>query len=1245
MSSPTSGPDAAAAWLAGLAERTPGFRRWLGLAVAAGLLGAALTIAQAWLLSGLLADLVLDSAADSPGRLASVASPVLARAAFWALAAVLSARGLLAWLRQRAGFEAGRLARATARRLALDGLAALPRAQRPDAGAASTRLIEQVEALDAYYGQYLPQRFLAVAAPLMIVTAALPFSWLVSLALLMTAPVIPLFMVLIGRAAEAASQKQFERLARMGGRFLDLLKGLPTLKLLGRGAEQADAVARAADEYRRGTLSVLRVAFLSSAMLELLASVAIALSAVYLGLGLLGRLDVGHWGGGIGLREALFMLMLAPEFYLPLRQLGAHYHARAQAIGAAPALMPLTDQPSPSASRIADSAGSPPGQPAWRAIVFEGVRLRHADGRRALDGVDLRIAAGERVAIVGESGAGKTSLLDVALGLAAPTSGRVVVELADGGRLDLAGLDLQAWRAGLAWLGQSPEWFSGSLGDNIRIGAPGADRAALELAAARAGVTGFSSALPAGLDTRLGEDGAGLSGGQLQRVALARALLREAPLWVLDEPTAHLDEQTEAGLLETLAELAAGRTVLMVTHRRPDPRLFDRVVRLADGRVVDAGEDCRAPKAVAASAPGGTDALTALRGSPGTPGHGSVATPSRSLQAHRPAPAARVPLLAMAWRRRGAFGLSLLLGLVTVLAGTGLLAMSGWFLSAAAVAGLSATSAAAFEIFRPGALIRLLAILRTGGRYGERLVSHDATLRLLADLRVWLFRRLEPLAPAGLSGLRSGDLLQRLVGDVDALDGLFLRTAAPAIQAWGLFGVVVVGVALAFGPWPALAVGVPLLLAVWLLPALLMRAGDRVGRRATAEQAALREASVETLRGLTTLQLYGAWPAARQAVLDRSRAWLASQARLADLEGGALAAIQVLGGAAALSLLAALAPQVAGGGTPGPWVVGAVLMALALSEVLAPLAPGFLHAGRQRAAAERLGEIAGSRPAVTFPEAAEDQAAEDGAAEDEAARGAQARRPNDITVRGLRFAHLPGRPVLDGVDLDIPAGRHLAVTGASGSGKTTLLALLARIVDPDEGSISLGGRALSSLPERELRERIAAVTQHPHVFDASLAENLRIAAPQASDEDLWRVLETVRLADWIRRLPAGMETRAGAFGTALSGGQARRLAMARALLRDAPVLMLDEPTEGLDSRTEAETIRQLREAMAGRTLIVVTHRPAVAAAMDRILRLDEAAPARRPAASGSPANVEIETANGDFQVTASGFYDSRTDFK
>ncbi|MFN7778913.1 MAG: thiol reductant ABC exporter subunit CydD [Betaproteobacteria bacterium] len=1215
---PPAPPDAAARWLHGL---RPHARRWVAQAIAAGAAGALLTIAQAWWLADLLASAVL-----APESFAS--GPALA-----VLAALLAARALAAAWRQRAGFEAGRAARAVARERTLDALAATPPGARPDAGAASTEVLEHVEALDGYFAHYLPQVALVLLVPTAILLAVLPLSWLAAAILLATVPPIPLFMALVGSRARAASDAQFERQRQLGGRFLDLLRGLPTLKLLGAARAQQQTVAAAADGYRQSTLAVLRLAFLSSAVLELFASLAIAMLALYLGLSLLGRLDLGFWAaGGTDLHAALFILLLAPEFYAPLRALGQHYHARAHALAAATVLAQREAQAQAQAAR---HGGSRLPRPDRVALRFDEVRVVHADGRVALAGVGLEVAAGARVALVGASGAGKSTLLDLALGLLAPTAGTVRANGAD-----LCTLARGDWHARIAWIGQRPEWFAGSLRENIRIGRPDAGEADVEAAAHAAGVSAFAAALPQGLDTPLGEDGAGLSGGQLQRVAVARALLRDAPLWLLDEPTAHLDEDTERELFAVLARVTHGRTLLLATHRQPPAGLVQRFVRLAAGRVV-AVEDApngtvaaTAGTAAAAAPPPGAGmpstqsgradrrcalasaaaadtAMTPNRNDAPHSQHGDAlqhgprrsadAAPARRPPAaysgddDPPAPAAHggaaaepprrtaIPLAAIAWRRRRVLALAVLLGAIALGAAVGLLATSGWFLTAAAAAG-AAGSAAAFDIFRPGALVRLAALLRTLGRYGERVVGHDATLRLLADLRVWAFGRIEPHALERRTG--SGDLLQRLVGDIDALDGVFLRAAAPLAQALPLVLAALALLVWALGTPAALAAGVPLALAVVARPGGAARRAAPAGRQSAAAQAALRSDTVETARGLTTLQVCGAWPAARARLLAAGDRWWQAQRRLNTVEACALATSVVLAGAAAWAGIATAGEAVSAREVPGVWLAAATLAVLGLAEALAPLASGFVFAGQQQVAYERLAALGAAPPAGRF-----------------VGQGATAPARADIRLAGVGFAYPDRPPVLLDANFDLPQGTHLAVVGANGAGKSTLLALLARAADPGAGRVLLGGLALAAYDEATLRRQVVLVPQQPHVFDATVAENLRLAAPAARDGELLHALAVVQLADWLHAQPAGLATRTGSGGTQLSGGQARRLALARALLQSPTVLLLDEPTEGLDDATAAQLIAALRAECRGRTLVVVTHRAPVARAMESVLRL------------------------------------------
>lgn len=490
-----------------------------------------------------------------------------------ALAVLL--RGALLAMRDHAAAQAGRIVQERVRAEVLDTLEQLGplRAAAGDDGALATLATERVEALDGYFSRYLPQRLtLALVLPLLL-ALVLPLSWMAALIFVATAPVIPLFMSLVGRGAAAASQRQANALARLGGQFLDMVRGLATLRLLGAVPAAASRLAVGIEAYRMRTMGVLRLAFLSSMVLELFASVSIAMVALYLGLSLLGRLHLGHYGEPMTLAPALFMLMLAPEFYAPLRQLGADYHARADALASAQAIISLKARLGPPPIEPATSPLPAPDAP---LLEFSRAGLRHADGRIALQDLDLRIHAGERIALRGASGSGKSTLLALAAGLIAPTSGSL--------RGDGLPLSPSRWWPRLAWLEQRPEWFALSIRDNVMLGMDRNDEARLWQALERAGLADVVRTLPRGADSVVGADGA-LSGGQLQRLALARALARKADVWLLDEPFAQLDAETAAHLEHTLAMASTGCTVLMATHETHDPHWIDRVLHLDEGRL------------------------------------------------------------------------------------------------------------------------------------------------------------------------------------------------------------------------------------------------------------------------------------------------------------------------------------------------------------------------------------------------------------------------------------------------------------------------------------------------------------------------------------------------------------------------------------------------------------------------------------------------------------------------------------
>ena len=498
---------------------------------------------------------------------------------FFVLIAAAIVKSALVWGREKAGFRAGAQVRGQVRMALVDHITRLGPvyAAGHAGGALTSAVMEQVEGLHGFFAHYLPQLALAVAVPLAILAFVFPISWAAGGLLLVTAPLIPFFMVLIGMGARSISQRYFTALARLSAHFLDALQGLPTLKLFDRAHAEADRVAETAGTYRVQTMRVLRVAFLSSAVLEFFSSIAIALVAVYLGMSFLGYYDFGAWDRPLTLYGGLFILLLAPEFYHPLRELGVHYHTRAQAAGAAEEILKILDTPLPEA---ATSRCAIPGDRI--DLRIENLCLRYPNAaREVLFDISLDIPAGQRIALVGESGAGKTSLLNAMLGFVHPGQGRIS---ANG--VPLFDLAPERRQDAFAWVGQHPVLFFGTIRENILMGRKGADDADVQAAARATGVLEFADRLPEGLETRVGEGGYGLSRGQAQRVALARAWLKAAPILVLDEPTAGLDPVSAGMIMAALERLPRGRTVLMATHRLAALAGMDRIAVMADGRIV-----------------------------------------------------------------------------------------------------------------------------------------------------------------------------------------------------------------------------------------------------------------------------------------------------------------------------------------------------------------------------------------------------------------------------------------------------------------------------------------------------------------------------------------------------------------------------------------------------------------------------------------------------------------------------------
>jgi ATP-binding cassette subfamily C protein CydCD len=782
----------------------------------------------------------------------------------------------------------------------------------------------------------------------------------------------------------------------------------------------------------------------------------------------------------------------------------------------------------------------------------------------ALADMTLELHPGETVALVGPSGCGKSTLGALLVGFVRPSSGRVTV-----GAVDLAALDPGTWRAQVAYLPERPQLFAGTIADNVRLARPDAPTGAVWHALRTAG-GGFIDGLPGGIDTPLGERGSGLSAGERQRVALARTLLADAPLLVLDEPTSGLDPASEQTIVDELRTAGTGRITLLVTHRPALLALADRVV------LIDPAPTPSEPTPlVGETAPATTtqpdqdpDGQTGHRGTPdaGVPPRGSAVC--RVAAFGRPA----APRLALA----------VACGTVAIAAGIGLMATSAWLISRAA------QQPPILYLLVAVSAVRAFSLVRAGSRYAERLASHDAAFRVLRELRVALWKHLERVAPAGLPAYRSGDLLARLVADVDAQQDLFIRVAVPYTAAV-VAGAGAVTLLWWLLPGAGLALLVALLLAAVAVPWLAARVGRQAEHRVAPLRGELSDRIVELLRGAPDLLACRAAGRHldRVARVDRElRRALASTATSTGLAAG----LTTLAAAAAMWVALALGvAAVRAGAIDGVTLAVVVLVPVAAVEIVAVLAQAPQDLQRVRRSAERVVDVL-DRP---LP------------AREPSMPAALPGPPHTLRVEGLRV-HWPGAatPALDGLDLELAPGRRVAVVGPSGSGKSTLVAALLRFLDPAAGRVTLNGVDIAILAGDDVRRVLTLCAQDAHVFDTSVAENVLLARRSAGPPELRAALAGARLSDWVDGLPDGGATPVGEHGSRVSGGQRQRIALARSLLADRPVLLLDEPTEHLDLATADTLAAELLAATAGRTTLLVTHRLATLGDVDEIVVLD-----------------------------------------
>lgn len=545
-------------------------RRWLMISRALGVISGLLIVGQAWLLARILHRMIMESIPAT-----ALVLP------FIVLVLIFVLRAWVVWLRERVGFYAGQHIRYEIRRQVLDRLQQAGPAwiQGKPAGSWATLVLEQIDDMHDYYARYLPQITLAASVPLLIVITIFPINWAAALILLGTAPLIPLFMALVGMGAAEANRRNFLALARLSGHFLDRLRGMETLRLFHRGEAETDNIRHASQDFRQRTMEVLRLAFLSSGVLEFFTSLSIALVAVYFGFSYLGELNFGHYGVGVTLMSGFLALILAPEFFQPLRDLGTFYHAKAQAIGAADSLKTFMEKPLAQETRgekiLSDNE--------LISLEARDAIIKSPEGKVLAGPLNFTLPAGKRVVLVGQSGSGKSSLLNALTGFL-PYDGSLLVN-----GVELRDLDVSRWHRLLSWVGQNPQLPAATLRENVLLAWPEASEAQLQLALDKAWVSEFISQLPQGINTPVGDQAGRLSVGQAQRIAVARALLVPCRLLLLDEPAASLDAHSEQRVMQALFNASSQQTTLMVTHQLEGIADWDAIWVMQDGQIVEQG--------------------------------------------------------------------------------------------------------------------------------------------------------------------------------------------------------------------------------------------------------------------------------------------------------------------------------------------------------------------------------------------------------------------------------------------------------------------------------------------------------------------------------------------------------------------------------------------------------------------------------------------------------------------------------